>query len=414
MTAFVAKYDSAGRLLWLTYLGGNQQTMGIGVAVLPNEAGVAVSGVTSSDASGPFPTKNAFQDHNNGGSDYFVTVFDATGHLLYSTYLGGSGDDGSGFTDDNSNGNNLAADAHGLIYLAGTTSIPPEPLRKFPVTANALQPYLNGPSDAFLCILDPSKSGADSLIYCSFLGGGRNEKGHSVTVNAAGDLITVAGYTDSFDFPTTRNGYRSHPAPSGFTSNGFVAQFHSSAPGDPAAEYEARYATYLGADSSEARDDLYGMALGPGGVIVVTGRTGSPDFPMTGPGTPAFTTRRLSQATQVRRRSLPGENRSVPGRQSVPGLLHFSGGWRQGREVGFVLHQRGRGFERCRIRRRGSQFSGRGVRTISISCYGSYGLSLHQQRVHPRSAREWRRGIRADQPERRLVRLFHVPRRQGC
>ena len=283
MTAFVAKYDSAGRPLWLTYLGGNNQSMGIGVAVLPNDSGVAVSGATSSDAREPFPTKNAFQEHNNGGdSDYFVTVFDADGHLLYSTYLGGSETDGTGFTDDNSNGNNIAADAHGLVYVVGTSQSGATVPIGFPVTPNALQNHMRGPSDAFLCIFNPAKSGADSLVYCSFLGGHSNEKGHSVAVNAAGDFITVGGYTDSDDFPTTSNGYRDHPAPSGFTSNGFVAQFKCSKPGDPAAEFTPRYATYLGADSSEARDDTYGIALGPGGLIVATGRTESADFPMTG------------------------------------------------------------------------------------------------------------------------------------
>ncbi|MFZ0912611.1 MAG: SBBP repeat-containing protein [Candidatus Korobacteraceae bacterium] len=287
MTAFVAKYDPAGRVLWLTYLGGNKQTMGVGVAAMP-DGGVAVGGMTSSDGSGSesFPTRNAFQDHNNGGSDYFVTVFDANGNLRYSTYLGGSGQDGSGFTDDNSNGNNVAVDAHGLVYITGTTNSGGSNTGiKFPVTDNALQPDLKGATDSFVCIFDPAKSGADSLIYCSFLGGDRNEKGHSIAVNAAGDHITAGGYTDSDDFPTTPNAYRSHYAP-GFTSNGFLSQFKSSKPGDPSSEYTARYSTYLGADSSDARDDLYGMVMDANGLIIATGRTQSADFPMTGPGTP--------------------------------------------------------------------------------------------------------------------------------
>ena len=285
MSAFVAKYDPAGRLLWLTYLGGNEETMGVGVAAMP-DGGVAVAGMTTSDGSEPFPTMNAFQNQNNGGSDYFVTVFDANGNLRYSTYLGGSGQDGSGFTDDNSNGNNVAVDAHGLVYVTGTTSSGGSSGGiKFPVTYNALQSDLKGSTDSFMCIFDPAKSGVDSLIYCSFLGGNRDEKGHSIAVNAAGDLITAAGYTDSDDFPTTPNAYRSHYAP-GFTSNGFVAQFKSSKPGDPSSEYTARYSTYLGADSSKARDDLYGMVMDTNGLILGTGRTQSADFPMTGPGTP--------------------------------------------------------------------------------------------------------------------------------
>ena len=102
MSAFVAKYSPAGKLLWCTYLGGNNQSMGIGVAVMP-DGGVAVAGLTSSDAKGPFPTMNAFQKKNNGKTDYFVTVFDRNGKVRYSTYLGGSGAEGTPeapFADD--------------------------------------------------------------------------------------------------------------------------------------------------------------------------------------------------------------------------------------------------------------------------------------------------------------------------
>jgi hypothetical protein len=48
------------------------------------------------------------------------------------------------------------------------------------------------------------------------------------------------------------------------------------------------YSTYLGANSSTARDDVYGMTLDPMGLIVATGRTQSAGFPMTPPGTPTI------------------------------------------------------------------------------------------------------------------------------
>ena len=73
-SAFVAKYDPNGQPLWCTYLGGDNQSMGIGVAAMPN-GGVVVVGLTTSDTSGPFPTKNAYQNQYNGNTDYFVTVF---------------------------------------------------------------------------------------------------------------------------------------------------------------------------------------------------------------------------------------------------------------------------------------------------------------------------------------------------
>jgi hypothetical protein len=276
MTAFVGKLDPSGQLLWLTYLGGNNQTTGVGLAVLP-DGGVAVDGITSSVEPEPFPTMNAFQNTFAGGNaDYFISVFDKDGNLRYSTYFGGSGTEGSGFVDNNSNGNNLAADALGLVYLVGTTTS-----ANLYVTPNALQPYLDGSSDAIVAIFDPSKSGAGSLIYSSFLGGSANEKGHGAAVDPTGKLITAVGYTNSDDFPTTENAYRKDPPPPGWVSNGFVTQFTSSKPGDPSSEYNFRYSTYLGGDTDEAREDVYGVALDHNGILMLTGRTVSPDFPTT-------------------------------------------------------------------------------------------------------------------------------------
>ena len=101
-SAFVAKYAPNGQPLWCTYLGGDNQSMGIGVAAMPN-GGVVVVGLTTSDASGPFPTTpNAYQGQYNGNTDYFVTVFDANGNPTYSTYLGGSAGGGTGSELDDS------------------------------------------------------------------------------------------------------------------------------------------------------------------------------------------------------------------------------------------------------------------------------------------------------------------------
>jgi Beta-propeller repeat len=294
MSAFVAKYNPAGQPLWCTYLGGNNQSMGIGVAAMP-DGGVVVVGLTTSAAPVPFPTTmNAFQGQNNGNSDYFVTVYDANGNITYSTYLGGSGVEGQlpPYADDQNSGNCVAVDAAGLVYVAGmTTSGGGSGATKFPVTANALQPELAGSLDACLCIIDPAQNGAASLVYGSFLGGDKDDQGHSVAVDPFGGYITVAGFTTSSNFPTTANAYRSSAPPGGFSSgcsNGFVTQIQSSQPGSQSSQYTLRYSTYLGANSSTARDDVYGMVMDPTGLIVATGRTQSAGFPMTTGGPSIF------------------------------------------------------------------------------------------------------------------------------
>jgi hypothetical protein len=293
LSGFVVKYDPSGRPLWCTYLGGNQQTMGIGIATMPG-GGVAVVGMTSS--SQQFPIRNGLQTQYNGHTDYFVTVFDGIGRLRYSTYLGGSGVDGTvdgdpppnpptPFPDNSTNGNNIATDARDLIYVTGTTASGSTEETPFPVTGNALQPNLQGHTDAFLCVIDPSKGGKASLRYCSFLGGSRNDIGHSVAVGVQGAQIAVAGYTDSLDFPTTRNAYRPDGAP-GAISNGFVTQFDAGRPlfGPFRGTLRYRYSTYLGGTAEGARDDTYGLAMDARGLLLATGRTQSADFPMTAAG----------------------------------------------------------------------------------------------------------------------------------
>src|SRR5207244_752963 len=108
-------------LVYSTYLGGNQEDIGFGIAV--DSTGSAY--VTASTCSTNFPTTTgAFQTAkpiNNAGlcSDAFVTKLNAAGNgLVYSTYLGGNGGDG---------GLGIAVDSSGSAYITGETSSPDFP-----------------------------------------------------------------------------------------------------------------------------------------------------------------------------------------------------------------------------------------------------------------------------------------------
>ena len=135
---------------------------------------------------------------------------------------------------------------------------------KFPVTPNALQKNLAGTTNAFLCIIDPTKSGAASLVYSSFLGGDHDSQGHSVAVDPSGRYITVAGFTTSLNFPTTANAYREHcPAwwlcPIKQRLCDPNSNQASPAPRPPCTPC-ATPPTW-GQHSSTARDDVYGMTM---------------------------------------------------------------------------------------------------------------------------------------------------------
>ena len=95
----VAAYDASQPLIidpvlsWATYLGGSDNDEGLGIAVDP--AGNAyVTGRPPRRPSFPGTAGRSIQSTMGGGPDAFVTKLNAAGTaLLYSTYLGGSGDD---------------------------------------------------------------------------------------------------------------------------------------------------------------------------------------------------------------------------------------------------------------------------------------------------------------------------------
>jgi hypothetical protein len=130
--AFVAKLNPAGSaLVYSTYIGGYAFDEGYGVAV-DSSGNAYVAGWT---ASPNFPTMNPLQPYTCCGGYAFVAKLNLTGSaLVYSTYLGGGADGGSG----------IAADSSGNAYITGYTGSV-----NFP-TMNPLQPAYGGNGDAFV------------------------------------------------------------------------------------------------------------------------------------------------------------------------------------------------------------------------------------------------------------------------
>ncbi len=105
--------------------------------------------------------------------------------LVYSTYLGGSG--------DLEGGKAIAVDNSGNAYVFGETDSSDFPLQ------NGLQGF-QGMTDAFVTKLNTNASGAASLVFSTYLGGKGAERGFGIAVDATGNTY-VMGVTDSTDFP---------------------------------------------------------------------------------------------------------------------------------------------------------------------------------------------------------------------
>lgn len=248
--AFVSKLNSAGSaLVYSTYVGGSGNDYGVGIAV--DSAGNAyVTGLTLST---DFPTANAIQPTYNGGAeDAFVTKLNATGSaLVYSTYVGGTGED-SGF--------GIAVDAAGNAYIVGRTDS-----TDFPV-ANAFQPTNHGYLDAFVTKINAAGS---AFVYSTYLGGSSNDVAARIAIDGAGNAY-ITGDTYSSDFPVANaiqsvKGGRDAP---------FVSKLDAAGNG-------LVYSTYLGGKGSQIVERGYGIATDSAGSAYVTGTTVSKSFPIT-------------------------------------------------------------------------------------------------------------------------------------
>jgi uncharacterized protein (TIGR03437 family) len=276
---FIAKLTPDGTgLVFSTYLGGALDDAVTAIA-LDGSGNVYAGGSTlSSD----FPTLGAFQSKYGGAAsdsaqpvikvgDGFVAKFDTTGKLLYSTYLGGSGDDAVMA---------IAADATGAAYVTGFTTS-----SNFPVTAGAAQHNFTGPSgvsgikgfawgDAFVAKLAPSGS---SLVWATYLGGSDDDAGMAIAVDAGGNAI-VGGFANSTNLAVTSGaqqktlgGTNGPPYFSDPTGDAFLAKV--------AADGSSfLYLSYYGGNSSDA---ITALALDGQSNVIVGGTTTSTNLPLT-------------------------------------------------------------------------------------------------------------------------------------
>ncbi|MFG0330046.1 MAG: hypothetical protein ACF8PN_09130 [Phycisphaerales bacterium] len=194
--------DASG-VEWATWFGGTGRD-GIGPAVRVHSDGT-VFVVSSGDGNDTPTTPGAFDTTHNGGWDFHVSRFSADGaQLLYGTFVGGSGNDGT-------ETHNLGLDAGGHAYvIGGVTS------SDFPTTPDAFQRDYAGtggsgtgqgtnyPGDAVVAKLSPDGS---QLLASTFIGGRAGEAAEGGAVTSDG-TVYLTGATYSDDFPTTAEAHQ--------------------------------------------------------------------------------------------------------------------------------------------------------------------------------------------------------------
>jgi hypothetical protein len=163
--AFVARLDTAGNLVWNTFLGGSGSEYGMDIA-LDSAGNSYVCGTGDSDWGSPIRAYSA-------DADAFAAKIDAAGNLVWNTFLGGSAID-YGFS--------VALDGNGNVYLGGHSAAS---------WGSPERAYTSG-YDAFAAKLDPG----GALIWSTFLGGSGDDYGYGLAVDGLGNAF-LGGYSSA-------------------------------------------------------------------------------------------------------------------------------------------------------------------------------------------------------------------------
>jgi len=300
---FVSKVDPAligfPSLAYSTYFGGgnplNGVTVGGGIAVDANSKVYITGGTnflhTGSSAT-DFPILNAYEgclgtpppltpptttpsctppSVTPPPTDAFVAKLDpsaaAGAQLLYSTYLGGTG---------NEVGYGVAVDTGLSVYVTGSTSSTDFVL---PSGTTAFQGTNKGGIDAFLgkfgtpCTGTSCTTTSVPLTYFSYLGGAGTDVSLGISVDSL-QGARLAGYTNSGDFPVPNNpidGALRGPV------DGFASRIDTTASSSISLGH---YGTYLGGSGT---DFATSIASDTQGNSYIAGESGSADFPTANP-----------------------------------------------------------------------------------------------------------------------------------
>jgi len=278
-------------LNYSTYLGGSADDGGApGMGIAVDSAGnTYVAGITFST---DFPTtaanaQNAGPLATNPVGAAFVTEMNPTGTAeIYSTYLTGTT---GAIPATGALATAVALDSTGKIYVTGQAYSP-----DFPTTTNALKQSLNPPDTigtSFISKIDPTLSGAASLVYSSYIGGTNGtfgDFGNGIAADASGNAYVV-GITYSSpgaaqaNFPVTAGAFQS--TLNTVNGNAFLTRIDTTQSGAAS----LIYSTYLGGAGANAGaagglgfgDNAFGVTVDTSSNAYIAGATSSTDFPTT-------------------------------------------------------------------------------------------------------------------------------------
>ena len=229
---------------WSTFLGGTDPDQAYG-SCFDSKGNIYVSGYTSGN---DYPTTTGvIQTNFNGIYDSFISKFDSTGQLIWSTYYGGN---------NNDFGNKIVVDENDQPIFTGYTYSNDLMVS----TSGVFSSTFSGTFDAFLLRLKTD----GTFDWATYYGGTGGEFVSDLDIYQ--NQIVIGGFTSSMDLPVISSAWQNSLA-GGLDI--FIVKFDTTG--------NRIWDTYYGGMNSE---DAHTITFDQNGNVIVGGDTYSTDFPV--------------------------------------------------------------------------------------------------------------------------------------
>lgn len=178
---YLAKYDTAGNIVWAKSAGGVGADHGYTVTADLNGNTYLTGAFGGYASASPISFGNTVLT-NVGGYDVFVTKYDGSGSVIWATSAGGIYDDA---------GNSITIDANGNSYITGSFDSPNIVFGSTTLT-NA---GTTGTSDYNSDILIAKYDSSGNVLWAKTNGGTFYDYGKSITVDASGNSYVIGQFS---------------------------------------------------------------------------------------------------------------------------------------------------------------------------------------------------------------------------
>jgi hypothetical protein len=185
---FIAKYSSAGAVLWAARIAGTVSSGGVGYGIATDPSGnVLVTGPYYAELTiynqGPTGTSGTTLPYTGSG-DCFVAKYSSAGAVLWGARIAGTGED---------NGRGIATDPSGNVFVTGYYTAALTVYNQGPSGTSVLTlPYI-GSLDIFLA----KYSSAGAVLWAAQIAGTTtsSDQGYGVATDTSGNVFVTGQYS---------------------------------------------------------------------------------------------------------------------------------------------------------------------------------------------------------------------------